>query len=73
MKLKPTSTNLGISLICIGTIITAYHTAELVADKFKGTKIRSHISFALLGLVTFSIGCNLVADGLHDHLAKAYA
>ena len=68
MQLKMTSTNTGVVLICVGTALTAYHAEKLVAEQLKGSQIRGHISLALLGLVTFSIGCNLVANGIHDHL-----
>ncbi len=68
MQLRITSTNTGVVLICVGTALTAYHAEAMVTERFKGSAIRSHISLALLGLVTFSIGCNLVANGIHDHL-----
>jgi len=55
-------------LIGCGTALTAYHAEKLVAEKWKGRSIRSHLSLALVGLVTFSIGCNLVANGIHDHI-----
>jgi len=55
-------------MIGCGTALTAYHAEKLVAEKFKGRSIRSHLSLALMGLVTFSIGCNLVANGIHDHI-----
>lgn len=55
-------------MIGCGTALTAYHAEKLVAEKFKGRSIRSHLSLALVGLVTFSIGCNLVANGIHDHI-----
>ena len=67
-KLTVTSTNLGVLMIGCGTALTAYHAEKLVAEKFKGRSIRSHLSLALVGLVTFSIGCNLVANGIHDHI-----
>jgi len=55
-------------MIGCGTALTAYHAEKLVAEKWKGRSIRSHLSLALVGLVTFSIGCNLVANGIHDHI-----
>jgi len=67
-KLTVTSTNLGVLMIGCGTALTAYHAEKLVAEKWKGRSIRSHLSLALMGLVTFSIGCNLVANGIHDHI-----
>ena len=70
MQIQATSTNLGVVLISVGTLLTAYHAEKLVADKFKGKNIRSHLSLALVGLVTFSIGCNLVANGIHDRLRE---
>lgn len=70
MQIQATSTNIGVVLITVGTLLTAYHAEKLVADKFKGKQIRSHISLALVGLVTFSIGCNLVANGIHDRLRE---
>ena len=70
MQIQATSTNIGVVLITVGTLLTAYHAEKLVAEKFKGKQIRSHISLALVGLVTFSIGCNLVANGIHDHLRE---
>tara|TARA_R110001592_G_scaffold178453_3_gene419464 strand:+ start:6878 stop:7102 length:225 start_codon:yes stop_codon:yes gene_type:complete len=68
MQVKMTSLNTGVILIGVGTVLTAYHTEQLVSEQFKGKKVRGHISLALAGLVTFSIGCNLVANGIHDHL-----
>lgn len=66
--MQVTSTTLGGILVVSGAIITAFHSERLFADKFSGKNVRSHLSYALIGIIMFSIGNNLIANGIHDRL-----
>ena len=62
-----TSAQLGLELILVGVIITGYHTEKLLQLEHYN---RSHLVWALLGVVSFGVGQNLVADSLHDRLTR---
>lgn len=60
-----TSAQLGFGLIVVGVTITGYHSERLLTLKRYD---RAHLVWALIGVVAFGVGQNLVADSLHDRL-----
>lgn len=60
-----TTTQVGLALVTVGVVITGYHS-----DKLLSTTHRKHLFWALVGVVSFGIGQNLIADTLHDKLTK---
>lgn len=67
---EPTSIHIGVALVATGTLITGYHATQLFQKGLKDTVVRRHLSYALVGIVLFNIGNNLIANGIHDHLRK---
>ena len=62
-----TSAQLGVGLIVIGVSITGYHSEKLLKLEHYN---RNHLVWALLGVVSFGVGQNIVADSLHDRLPR---
>ena len=67
----------GGSLLIVGTILTVHHSLRLFKAKYDKSIVEkdiwSHLPFIILGMWSFNIGSNLVADSLHDHLGGATA
>jgi len=59
----------------VGTVLTVHHSLRLFKGKWDGAKVESdiwsHLPFIIIGMWSFNIGSNLVADSLHDRLGAS--
>jgi hypothetical protein len=69
MNLQLTPLSLGILLVVTGGSVAWFHLGKLIEDKSQ-RKLWYYVPMTLLGGLTISVGANLIATGLHDHLSK---
>ena len=58
----------GLSLVTIGGLVAWVHLGKLIRDKNNNKRIWYYVPMTLLGGLAISVGANLMAGGIHDHL-----
>ena len=64
MNLQLTPLSLGILLVVTGGSVAWFHLGK------SQRKLWYYVPMTLLGGLAISVGANLIATGLHDHLSK---
>ena len=65
-----TPLTVGFLLVVTGGSVAWFHLGKLIKDKSNDAKIWYYVPMTLLGGLAISVGANLIATGIHDHLSK---